>query len=305
MATCTDVQVKRVSNPPRRLEGGGFEIRDIMSGFSTQDLDPFLMWHELPRKYNRPGEFPGAPMHPHRGFCELPYAKEMSGGNTDQYGRMIGRDHKGNTVEMGSGDFEFGTVAGGIEHEAMSNPQWEGYMHFFQLWINLPASQKFGQPSFQNAKSAALPVVTLAQSPQVTAKILVGTLEGKTSPCQSAHVPMEYIDFEAKPNVEYSHEPPKELARKLAFVYRGSGVVAGKECSEGQFVQFTDGDRIVVSSGSEGLGMLFIAAKPLGEPVVQYGPFVMNTQEQIKQCFSDYQRGELCKGPCSRVKYEA
>eukprot|EP00284_Hemiselmis_tepida_P007066 CAMPEP_0174919484 /NCGR_PEP_ID=MMETSP1355-20121228/3700_1 /TAXON_ID=464990 /ORGANISM="Hemiselmis tepida, Strain CCMP443" /LENGTH=264 /DNA_ID=CAMNT_0016164715 /DNA_START=162 /DNA_END=953 /DNA_ORIENTATION=+ len=264
-----------------------------MSGVSNQDLDPFLMWHELPRKYSRPGEFPGAPMHPHRGFCELPYAKEISGGNSDQYGSMIGKDHKGNTVYMGSGAFEFGTVAGGIEHEALSNPRWEGYMHFFQLWINLPAAHKFGQPSFQNAEAGALPIVTISQSPKVTAKLLVGSLDGKTSPCVSAHVPMQYLDFEAGPGASFSHQPPQEMARKLAFVYRGSCTVAGEECREGQFVQFTEGDRLSVTSGGEGVGVLFIAGRPIGEPVVQYGPFVMNSQEQIKQCFSDYQRGEL------------
>eukprot|EP00283_Hemiselmis_rufescens_P025214 CAMPEP_0173452560 /NCGR_PEP_ID=MMETSP1357-20121228/48926_1 /TAXON_ID=77926 /ORGANISM="Hemiselmis rufescens, Strain PCC563" /LENGTH=275 /DNA_ID=CAMNT_0014419443 /DNA_START=47 /DNA_END=874 /DNA_ORIENTATION=- len=275
-----------------------------MSGFSNQDLDPFLIWHELPRKWTKKGEFPGAPMHPHRGFCELPYCKEISGGNSDQHGTMIAKDHKGNTVRVGSGDFEFGMVAGGIEHEALADSNWEGYMHFFQLWINLPGSQKFGQPSFQNAASAALPVVTLSQSPKVTAKLLVGSLEGKTSPCVSAHVAMEYIDFEAEAGASFSHQPPAEMATKLAFVYKGSGAFAGQECVEGQFVQFSAGDRMVVTSGREGLGMLFIAGRPIGDPVVQYGPFVMNSQEQIRQCFADYQRGELCKGPCTRVKYE-
>ena len=116
------ILVTKTLSPPTRLEGGGFQIRDIMSGVTTEEQDPFLVrnlclkkslscvvivghqiWHELPRKYQKKGEFPGAPMHCHRGFSELPYCKEISGGNSDQYGYFIAKDHTGATCKVGSG----------------------------------------------------------------------------------------------------------------------------------------------------------------------------------------------------------
>lgn len=104
------VSVTDVRRPPLRLEGGGFTIRDVMDGLTTPQVDPFLIWHELPRAHYGPGEMPGAPMHPHRGFNECPYAKEMSGGNSDLYGFMLNKDHTtadGQEMKMGQGDFEY------------------------------------------------------------------------------------------------------------------------------------------------------------------------------------------------------
>eukprot|EP01052_Picozoa_sp_SAG31_P014887 SAG31_NODE_940_length_10870_cov_12.600501_8_plen_134_part_00 len=116
-------------------------IRDILDGFNySEDLDPFLIWHELPRTVHGKGEMPGAPLHPHRGFMECPYAKEFSG--STPFNQMRGRVEAGGKIiksDFRQGNFELGKVGVGMQHEALVDPQWEGTMHFFQLWVNLPS----------------------------------------------------------------------------------------------------------------------------------------------------------------------
>ena len=164
MASGGNVAVTKKLTPPERREGAGFTIKDLMSGLSDAEKDPFLIWHELPRTAYKPGEMPGAPMHPHRGFNECPYAKEISGGNTAQYGGMKARYHTGKTGEFQPGAFEWGKVGIGIEHEGVVDPRWTGVMHFFQLWVNLPRVHKLDPPAFQNAHSSALPEVAPGRS---------------------------------------------------------------------------------------------------------------------------------------------
>jgi len=176
-------------------------------------------------------------------------------------------------------------------------------MHFFQLWVNLPAANKFDPPSFQNASSASMPVVRLAD--KVTCKVLVGSVRGQESPVKCPLVPVQYLDFECEPGGAVEYEVPEELKTKFIYVYRGSGAVGspGKEVAAGTLACLSPGSRLVVSASAQGVGFLFIAGRPIGEPVVQHGPFVMNTREQIVECFRDYQAGRLCRQPCTRVTY--
>ena len=143
-AAATSITAVQKRVPPRRTEGGGFIIADILDGLRTSDLDPFLIWHELPRHQYSRGEMPGAPLHPHRGFNEVPYAKEMSG--PTQFNHFKAKDHEGKNALMLTGDVEWGRVGNGFMHEALVDDRWEGTMHFFQLWINLPRAHKFDQP---------------------------------------------------------------------------------------------------------------------------------------------------------------
>jgi len=289
--------VEKKTRPPQRLEGGGFKIVDIMSGFSAERLDPFLIWHELPRAFHRPGEMPGAPMHPHRGFCECPYAKEMVGkdGPSD-LDAFIGRDHANNKVLMRSGDFEFGQVGQGFEHEGLVDPRWTGTLHFFQLWINLPRKHKMDPPRIINCAAGKLPVVELSSEPRSTVKVLLGEdVFGATSPVKSPHVPAQYLDVELAVGAVFEYAPPPEMQTRLLYVYLGEATVGGAPCKRGEFVVLGPGDQLeVLASGREGAGILFLAGRRIGEPVVQHGPFVMTTREEIQKCFSDYQRGLLC-----------
>ena len=130
--------------PPKRSEGAGFIISDILSAFPYSQTDPFLIWHELPRKFMHKGEFPGAPMHPHRGFSEVPYFKLM--GSTNYERKVAGSIEKG---DMKNGDLEWGMAAHGIEHGVTVDSNWEGEMHGFQLWVNLPNAHRMDAPEFQ------------------------------------------------------------------------------------------------------------------------------------------------------------
>lgn len=290
------IRVERKTNPPQRLEGGGFTIVDIMSDIPQTRLDPFLIWHELPRAFYRPGEMPGAPLHAHRGFTECPYAKEMVGKDgPSSLDAFLGRDHAGNRHQMRTGDFEFGQVGCGFEHEGLIDPRWTGYLHFFQLWINLPRKHKMDPPKIINCSSSKLPVVTLSESPRVTVKVLLGTdVAGATSPVVSEHVPAQYLDFELAPGGELAHRPPVELQTRLAYVYRGQPMVAGTPCQRGQFLLLSAGERLDITAGQEEAGVMFIAGQRLNEPVVQHGPFVMSTKDEIRKAMSDYQNGRLC-----------
>lgn len=288
--------VERKTRPPERLEGGGFKIVDIMSGVPAERLDPFLIWHELPRHFYKPGEMPGAPMHAHRGFSECPYAKEMVGrSGLSELDAFIGSDHEGNRHLMRQGDFEFGQVGQGFEHEGLIDGRWSGYLHFFQLWINLPAAHKMDPPRIINCASAKLPVVEISSSPKVTAKVMLGeNVFGASSPVVSEHVPAQYLDFELAAGGALLHRPPAEMQTRLAYVYRGRPTVGGTPCCRGEFLLLGAGDSFEVAAGSEDAGLLFIAGRRIGEPVVQYGPFVMNSQQEIRKCFEDYRAGRLC-----------
>eukprot|EP00930_Biecheleria_cincta_P038613 TRINITY_DN26522_c0_g1_i1.p1 TRINITY_DN26522_c0_g1~~TRINITY_DN26522_c0_g1_i1.p1 ORF type:complete len:323 (-),score=44.15 TRINITY_DN26522_c0_g1_i1:282-1250(-) len=291
------IAVEQKTRPPQRLEGGGFTIVDIMSGLPVERLDPFLIWHELPRKLHQPGEMPGAPLHPHRGFSECPYAKEIvSKDGPSELDCFIGRDHENNKHLMRTGDFEFGQAGQGFEHEGLIDPKWTGHLHFFQLWINLPRAHKMDPPSIINCASSRLPVVELTSSPNATVKVLLGEdVFGATSPVISPHVPAQYLDFELDAGAQVSHAPPPNMQTRLAYVYKGSPIVSNTACARGDFVVLSNnGQLLELQASSEAAGVLFIAGQKIGEPVVQHGPFVMTSRAEIEKCFRDYQQGRLC-----------
>ncbi|CAD7953133.1 unnamed protein product [Amoebophrya sp. A25] len=221
MAPCI---VMAKSTPPRRSEGGGFIIADILAGYDYQQTDPFLIWHELPKKYMHRGEFPGAPMHPHRGFSEVPYFKKM--GQTTYTRRVSGIDEDGG---MGDGDLEWGMAGNGIEHGVTVSPEWEGEMHGFQLWVNLPEANRLDAPDFQNASSKVLPKFEFCQN--LSCKVLVGEMKGQKSPVQPRHTDIAYFDFEVqnRGTVMTPLSIPLAQKRRMLYVYEGSLKVISRE----------------------------------------------------------------------------
>lgn len=269
---------------------------DIMAGVPTERLDPFLMWHELPRALHKPGEMPGAPMHPHRGFCECPYAKEMVGKDgPTELDAFMGADHANNKHDMRMGDFEFGKVGRGFEHQGLVHPEWTGFLHFFQLWINLPRANKMDDPHIINVSAAKIPVANVSEYPAVTVKVLLGKdVFGASSPVASPHVPVQYLDIELNEQAEVVHTPPREMQTRFAYVYAGAPKICGTLCARGEFIVLGPGEQLHIEAGQSSAGLLFIAGRRIGEPVVQHGPFVMTSRAEIQQCFKDYQRGQLC-----------
>ena len=296
------MKVAKVFKPPERREGAGFIIRDIFNSIpyeGPQGSDPFLMWHHLPRAYYKPGEMPGAPLHPHRGFYECPYAKTMISDKGAPEAKMLTRvvaggvEHRG---EMPPGGFELGKVGVGMEHEGLIDPRWCGELQFFQLWVNLPANRKFDPPAFQQMSPSVLPVVELAASPRATAKILHGSAFGATAPSTCEAVEWQYLDFELDPGARVQHTPPTPMHSRLLYVYEGAGKFGGTLVPEGHVAVLSKvaSEELIAEAGPGGCRFVFVAGRPLGEPIVKHGPFVMTTRQQIQQCFLDYQCGKLC-----------
>lgn len=301
------MQVVHTQRPPQRSEGGGFIIRDILSGLNPKAIDPFLIWHELPRKHYGPGEMPGAPLHPHRGMHECPYNKEMTPDAGAADGGMRMKVRAGGVEKAGSmgvGDFELGKVGQGVEHEALVDGRWAGFLHFFQLWVNLPGARKMDPPHFQNVGAAAIPRVALATG--CTAKVLHGEAGGKASPTR-CDVPWMYLDLALEPGATLSHAPPAHMSTRLAYVYEGAAKLGpgGTELAAGTLAVLDGrGGEPVVAAGAEGCGLMFCAGAPIGEPIVQHGPFVMSSKAQIQECFEDFQQGRLCRKPVTYERYD-
>ncbi len=307
------MKVATKKQPPKRSEGGGFIIKDILSGVGP--TDPFLIWHELPREHYQPGEMPGAPLHPHRGMMECPYNKEMTPDAGAAAGGMNMRICAGGVEKrglMGVGDFELGKVGVGMEHEALIDPRWSGHLHFFQLWVNLPGARKFDPPFFQNASDRQLPRVPVGEG-GASVKVLHGDACGATSPTTCDDVAWQYMDFELPGGASIAHCPPATMSTRLAYVYAGRarfGAGADASVVEAGWVAVLDassgGGELAVSNASESepCGFMFCAGAPIGERVVQHGPFVMSSQEQIVQCFNDFQSGRLCPHPVKYQRYD-
>ena len=281
-------------------EGAGFVVRRPIGGPHLLDsvADPFLLLDELgPVEYAK-GEFPGAPWHPHRGFDTVMYLKEGEGAH---------RDSMGNSGVLRAGDCQWMTAASGIVHdEGRDHPG--GTLHGFQCWVNLPAKHKMDPPKYQDVPSNVIP--TFQPSPGVSAKVIAGTCAGVDAVVQTL-VPIQYIDFVLEPRSPFEHGGESlaaELETVIVYVYSGSGAVGGTEASSGDTIVLGrnegGGDGVILESGAEGMSALFLAGKPLREPISRHGPFVMNTREEIMQAFMDYQNGTLVRHKGTMVDFE-
>jgi redox-sensitive bicupin YhaK (pirin superfamily) len=301
MASAEKTVVKKFTAHTQR-EGGGFIIRRPIGGrdLSDQEADPFLLLDELGPKNYAPGEFPGAPMHPHRGFDTVMH---MLQGTCDH------SDSMGNSGSLRAGDCQWMTAASGIEHDEGKNHP-GGVLHGFQMWNNLPASKKMKDPAYQDVPAAAIPIIDLseAQDRSLQCKVLVGSCGG-TDAVIVTDTPVQYLDFRCKRGAAFTHPVPPEMETVILYVYHGKGVFNGEPASDGQTILFSaegetvgfectealseDGDR--GGGYTEDLRFLLLCGKKLREPIARHGPFVMNTRAELIQAFTDYQNGELCK----------
>eukprot|EP00746_Dinoflagellata_sp_MGD_P161671 gnl/MRDRNA2_/MRDRNA2_88900_c0_seq1.p1 gnl/MRDRNA2_/MRDRNA2_88900_c0~~gnl/MRDRNA2_/MRDRNA2_88900_c0_seq1.p1 ORF type:complete len:314 (-),score=40.17 gnl/MRDRNA2_/MRDRNA2_88900_c0_seq1:119-1060(-) len=296
------MQVDEFCKVSKKVESAGLTIRDIMSSFPQSKLDPFLLWHELPRTFYGPGEFPGAPIHPHRGFYECPYIKEMtadSGTNTAK--ALIRSGGEAKKYELEPGSFELGRIGAGVEHEMVVDRRWSGFLHSFQLWVNLPSKQKFCSPNFQAAEPFALPIMEFGDDAR--ARLLHGQVAERKAPTKCEAVDWQYLDFELAPGASISHEAPANMKSRMAFVYQGAGTFCGEHMDQGTFMLFKGSGALEVVAERKGCGFLWLAGQPIGEAVVHHGPFVMSSRQQIQQCFEEYQQGKIAPKPLAFVRY--
>jgi quercetin 2,3-dioxygenase len=266
-------------------DGAGVKLRRSIGQSPTMRLDPFLMLDEFGTE-NPDDYIAGFPNHPHRGFETVTYMLD---------GHMLHEDHMGNRGDLKSGDVQWMTAGRGIIHSEMPQ-QLQGRMRGFQLWINLPASEKMKPAGYRDIPAASIPVVALPGGG--SAKVIAGTLtvEGRATPGPMQGLSTEplYFDVTLRPGETFAHALP---AGHNAFLYVYEGDVAvgadKRKLPRHSAGVLSDGETVAVAAADEGARFILLAGKPLREPVVQYGPFVMNTRGEIEQAVSDYQAGRL------------
>jgi hypothetical protein len=254
-------------------DGAGVKLRRSLGASQLQRHDPFLMLDEFysddPRDY-----LAGFPSHPHRGFETVTYMLD---------GRMRHEDSRGNRGDLGPGDVQWMSAARGIIHSEMPQ-QTEGRMRGFQLWLNLPAKEKMKPAAYRDIPAAEIPVVD-------GVKVIAGEYRGTKGAIHGGATDPYYFDVRLEPGAAFEAALP---AGHNAFVYayEGEATIGGKALPQRAAGILGDGEGISITS-ERGARVLLLAGRPLREPVVQYGPFVMNSREEIEQAIRDYQSGAL------------
>jgi hypothetical protein len=279
MVATTERRVVKVVSGQPTSDGAGVRLTRVIGTPELDHLDPFLLLDEF--KSDRPGDYlAGFPDHPHRGFETVTYMLA---------GAMLHQDHVGNRGELVAGSVQWMTAGRGIIHSEMPRQQ-DGLMWGFQLWVNLPARDKMTAPRYQDIPPEKIPETSLA--PGVRARVVVGTIDGAEGPVQGIATQPLYLDLRMEPEARLEHALPAGH-NAFAYVYEGRAVVGGQTINGGQLAVLGDGERVSVVTKDVGARFLLLAARPLGEPIARYGPFVMNTKEEIAQAVQDYKRGTL------------
>jgi redox-sensitive bicupin YhaK (pirin superfamily) len=275
-------EILSISTGRATSDGAGVRLTRLFGGTAPERFDPFLMLDEFGS--DNPDEYiAGFPPHPHRGFETITYMIE---------GRMRHEDHLGNVGLLESGGVQWMTAARGVIHSEM--PQQErGVMRGFQLWLNLPAKSKLGDPGYRDFAPAEIPRVTLPSG--IEAVVIAGRLqaEGIDQPGAMQKTDTEPQLFDLNLPAGSSIEPQLPDGHRLMLcVYEGEISVAGQHLGKGQLARLSEQGKLQLMS-SNGARVLLLAGRPIGEPIVQYGPFVMNSREEIEQALRDFRDGIL------------
>jgi len=275
--------VRRIIQSHRQSEGAGFIVRRPVPTVGVEQLDPFLLVDELGPITYAPGEAVGAPDHPHRGFETVTYVLQGEAQHEDSAG------HRGT---IGPGDVQWMTAGGGIVHSEEPSDAMKrdgGTMHGFQLWVNLPKRDKLMPPRYQEVKAAQLPKATTADGlAKVT--VIAGQALGAAARIET-RTPIIYQHWTLEPGARVE-QPVDAAMQGFAYVFRGTALVAGREVKDGQLAVFSSGDSIELAA-TERAELLLLAGEPLNEPLARYGPFVMNTEDELVQAVRDFQAGRL------------
>lgn len=278
--------VKQVIPAVSTSDGAGVKLKRSLGASQFLRLDPFLMLDEFGSD-EAADYIAGFPPHPHRGFETVTYMLD---------GHMLHEDHLGNRGHLTPGGVQWMTTGRGIIHSEMPQQE-EGLMRGFQLWINLPAAEKMKSPFYRDIPVDRIPVVNLPSGVRV--KVIAGVFEQRgeraEGPIQGLTTDPLYFDIALPAGACFEQALPSEH-NAFVYVFEGSAATGGDQRTElptSSAALLSNGDRVVIEAGAEGARLLLLAGKPLNEPVVQYGPFVMNTREEIEQALSDYRDGTL------------
>jgi redox-sensitive bicupin YhaK (pirin superfamily) len=282
-----DRKVALISTAPEGFEGEGFPVRRAFAGVPRDLLDPFIHMDQMGRVDYAPYEPRGTDWHPHRGFETVTYMLDGEFQHQDSHGG-------GGTIR--AGDTQWMTAGGGIlhietppEHLVVSG----GVFHGVQLWVNLPGADKFIAPAYQHLEGSAVPVLLSADG-GARVRLIAGELAGRVGP-GSTRTPIVMLHATVKPGVELEL-PWDTTFNALAYVLDGVGAVGAEQVPVqlGQLAVFeAAGDTLRFRGGAFPLEVLVLGGRPIGEPVAQWGPFVMNTRAELQQALDDYRAGRL------------
>ncbi|MEK9730334.1 MAG: pirin family protein [Candidatus Poseidoniales archaeon] len=264
------------------LEGGGFKVRRPVA--MGRLMSPFLLLDEMGPVNYGPREAIGAPDHPHRGFETVTYMLS---------GCMQHADSAGNKGDLNPGDVQWMTAGRGVIHSELPHPDFYetgGLMHGFQIWVNLPAKDKMMAPRYQDIMSEALPVVE-SEDKLIWAKVIAGKALGAEAIIDTV-IPITYIHMRLKPGAVYTHECEQDH-NIMVYVFGGSVKIGKKSVQDGELGLSSPGESLTLEAGANGAEFLILGGPEINEPIARYGPFVMNTREEIMQAIVDYNNGTL------------
>jgi len=280
--------IERVIDPQPVIEGAGVRLKRSIATAALDYLDPFLLFDHFGS--DDPADYlAGFPWHPHRGIETVTY---MLAGEVDH------RDSIGNAGAIGAGDVQWMTAGGGIMHEEMPRAPEDRHMEGFQLWVNLPAELKMSQPRYQDLSAAQIPEVRREDGTVI--RVVAGEVDGVPGAVSEIYAEPEYLDVSLPAGVGFVQPVPRGHAA-LAYVCEGEGRF-GVGCDLGyrgdldgallgapRMAIFGDGDEVRVQADDAPVRFLLVSGKPLGEPIARYGPFVMNTREELQIALQDLQ----------------
>jgi len=295
-------KIKKILRSKPTIEGAGVHLKRAFGFYQVPMLDPFLLLDDF--HSNNPNDYiRGFPWHPHRGIETITYVL---------HGKVEHGDSMGNKGIIQPGDVQWMTAGSGIIHQEMPKGQEDGLMWGFQLWANLPASHKMMDPRYRDVKNHQVPEITLDHGVKV--KIICGEVNGVQGPARDIVIDPEYLDITIPSKTNFAY-PVKRGYTAFAYVIGGKGYfdqnrdsyayeVEGanyfdfrRECliDAENLVTFGDGDELAISTEENSVRFLFVSGRAMGEPVAWYGPIVMNTQEELRIAFEEYQNGTFIK----------
>jgi redox-sensitive bicupin YhaK (pirin superfamily) len=274
--------VEQIIHATTQKEGGGFIVHRPFPTHDMEQFDPFLLLDEMGPTDHAPGEAMGAPDHPHRGFETVTYLLS---------GEMEHRDSHGNAGKLRAGGVQWMTAGSGVIHSEMPSAEFQksgGRMHGFQIWVNLPRSEKMRAPRYQDLTPEALAFADIGDGAKL--KIVAGSL-GEWKGTAETFVPVTIAHLRLEAGGSATLPIPSEQ-RAAAYVFNGN-LTGEVEADRSDFVIFGAGDEIELRAGDSGADVLILGGRPLSEPVARYGPFVMNSRAEIYQAMDDYQAGRF------------
>jgi quercetin 2,3-dioxygenase len=294
--------IRQVLKAKPTIEGAGVHLNRVFGYSQVPRFDPFLLLDDfradLPEHYLK-----GFPWHPHRGIETITYVLR---------GDVEHGDSMGNKGVISAGDVQWMTAGSGIIHQEMPQGDPDGRMYGFQLWANLPKTHKMMEPRYREVKDRQIPTVVLKDGTRI--RIICGRVQDQKGPVQDIVTDPEYLDVTLPAGSEFRH-PTRRGHTVFAYVIEGKGYFCQEKnpfsyevkgvnyfdmqrepfVSNGMLVLFEDGDEVMAATEDEAVRFLLISGRPLGEPVAWYGPIVMNTEEELRLAFEEYQNGTFIK----------